>query len=214
MEHTHNLKTSFIAKSKFRAIWPGLLLILVGLALVVYPFLPSWQYRLAQPQPQLPYVSKLPASTLNQVAAAGNHLPNIGTKPIPTTNRLVIPTIGVDMLIVDGPDERALDRGIWHIPNTSNPVDGGNVVLSGHRWRYLPPSNATLYLLDKVKDGELVILYWGGQEYDYRINRREVVNPNRVDILQNTPAPRLTIFTCTPLFSTKQRLVLYGELIS
>jgi sortase A len=65
-----------------------------------------------------------------------------------------------------------------------------------------------------VKDGEPVIVYWQGKEYDYRISGREVVDPNRVEILNNTATPRLTIFTCTPLYSTKQRLVLYGELIS
>ncbi len=142
-------------------------------------------------------------------------LPVIADQPVPKDNRLVIPSIGVNMPIFEGPTQKTLDRGgIWHIPNTSDPIKGGNMVLSGHRWQYLPPSSTTLYLLDKVKLGEPIIVYWHGQEYDYSVSDREIVNPNRTDIQNDTLQPRLTIFTCTPLFSTKQRLVLLGQLIT
>ncbi len=190
-------------------------LIILGGLIVSYPFWPKLHYAIAKPAPVIPYQTKLGTTgQLNpQVALSG--LPIVGDKPIPTENRLVIPSIGVDMPILEGSDQSVLNRGgIWRIPKTSDPLKGGNMVLSGHRWMYLPPSSRTLYLLDKVKDGEPIIVYWRGQEYDYRIVRHEVVAPNRVDILDPTPQPRLTIFTCTPLFSTKYRLVVYGELIS
>lgn len=191
-----------------------LLLIFIGGGLVLYPFIPAIRYALEKPAPKLPYQTRL-TQTKDKSLAALPGLPVIGNKPIPADNRLVIPSIGIDMPILEGPDQRVLDRGgIWRIPNSSNPARGGNTVLSGHRWQYLPPSSMTLYLLDKVKDGEPVIVYWRGQEYDYVITGREIVNPDRVDILNPTAEPRLTIFTCTPVFSTKQRLVLYGQLIS
>ncbi len=81
-------------------------------------------------------------------------------------------------------------------------------------WQYLPPSGRTLYLLDKVQIGEPIIVYWQGKEYDYRVSHRTIVNPQQTDIQDPTDHPQLTIFTCTPLFSTKQRLVLTSELIS
>jgi len=189
-------------------------LIIIGLAIISYPFWPAIGYALHKPRPTLPYQTKL--SNLNANNPLNNlpRLPEIGNRPVPADNRLVIPSINVDMSILEGPNEQTLNRGgIWHIPNTSNPKQGSNTVLSGHRWQYLPPSNATLYLLDKVQVGEPVIVYWQGQEYDYRITGREVVDPNRIDILGPTAEPRLTIFTCTPLYSTKQRLVLYGSII-
>ena len=189
---------------------------LIGGALVLYPFIPAIKYRFHRPTPTIPYQTKLvQGQTSNPVLGALATLPEVGNKPTPPDNRLVVPSINVDMSILEGPTQKTLDRGgIWHIPKTSDPTQGGNMVLSGHRWQYLPPSSTTLYLLDKVKDGEPVIVYWHGVEYDYRIVGREIVNPTRVDILNNTEEPRLTIFTCTPLFSTKQRLVLYGQLIS
>lgn len=190
-----------------------LLLVLIGAVIVTYPLWPGIRFALTKPEPVLPYHTKLSADS--PVWQSLPSLPSIGNRSTPSDNRLVIPSIGVDMPILEGPTQKTLDRGgIWHIPNTSNPARGGNMVLSGHRWQYLPPSSTTLYLLDKVKNDQPVIVYWHGQEYDYIISGREIVNPNRVDILNNTPDPRLTIFTCTPLFSTKQRLVLYGQLIS
>lgn len=193
-----------------------IMLMLLGAGIVSYPLWPALGFALKKPVPTFPYQTNI-QNVSGGSAALGElaQLPVIGNKPIPQENRILIPSIGIDMQIFEGPNEKTLDKGgIWHIPNTSTPAQGGNTVVSGHRWQYLPPSNSTLYLLDKVQDGEPVIVYWQGKEYDYRISGREVVDPSRVEILENTPEPRLTIFTCTPLYSTKQRLVLYGELIS
>lgn len=193
--------------------WGSLAVMVLGAAIISYPLWPAVEFALTKPKPVIPYQTRL--SDQPSAWEALPSLPIIADRPIPKDNRLVIPSIGVDMSILEGPTEKTLDRGgIWHIPNTSNPERGGNTVLSGHRWQYLPPSSRTLYLLDKVKDGQPVILYWHGQEYDYTITGREIVTPDRTDILQNTDQPQLTIFTCTPLYSTKQRLVLYGHLIS
>ncbi len=196
-------------------LWLGVTLVVLGGLIITYPFWPKVQYALSKHQPIIPYQTRLTSGGQLATTVTLSQLPIIQDKPRPAGNRLVIPSIGVDMPILEGPTQKVLDRGgIWHIPSTSNPVKGGNTVLSGHRWMYLPPSSRTLYLLDKVQLGEPVIVYWQGQEYDYRIGRREVVNPSRVDILDNTTQPQLTIFTCTPLFSTKYRLVLFGDLIS
>lgn len=191
------------------------LLILVGGGIVLYPFIPKIEYAVAKKESVFPYSTKLATNGNYNSQITLSHLPVAENKPIPKENRLVIPSIGVDMPIYEGANEKVLDRGgIWRIPTTSSPDKGSNTVLSGHRWQYLPPSNRTLYLLDKVAIGEPVIVYWQGVEYDYRIARRETVDPTHTEIQNATDLPLLTIYTCTPLFSTKQRLVLYGELIS
>jgi len=190
-------------------------LILLGASLLIYPFWPKIEYAVAKKESVFPYTSRLTTDGKVSSDITLSRLPVTQNKPAPKENRLVIPSIGVDMLILEGATEKTLDRGgIWHIPKTSNPSLGSNTVFSGHRWQYLPPSGRTLYLLDKVKIGEPIIVYWEGKEYDYRVSRREVVDPSRTDIQDPTDTPQLTIFTCTPIFSTKQRLVLYGEFIS
>lgn len=210
----------------------SLLLMATGAGFLVYPFVPIIKYAIAKPAPVAPYETRLFESVMASVsqsqtdpaapesgnpgerAAAGQKVARPSkkaVKPKPRDNRLVIPKIGVDVAIVVSPNqEEALAKGIWHIPGTSFPDRGGNTVLSGHRFRFLS-GNRTLYLLDKLKKGDPVIIYWKGKEYDYIVRGERIVKPNQVEILDNTNKPRLTIFTCAPLFSTKERLVLIAE---
>lgn len=181
--------------------------IIIGAAIIAIPFSPWIIYHTFRPSPAYPYPTKL---TGTQYLPELPDVTKQKTSSIPSDNRLVIPKIGVDNSIVEGKDDRALLRGIWHLPNTSTPDKGGNTVLTGHRFQYLAGPR-TLYLLDQMKVGDIVIVYWQGKEYDYSIKERRIVNPDAVEILNNTDTPRLTIFTCTPLFSTKQRLVLIAE---
>lgn len=188
-------------------------LLLLGILVLAYPFLPTILYRLHKPSQNIPF--QVDAATAALLSSSLGHLPTVNDKPIPGGNRLVIPRIGVNVPILEGSDERVLDRGgVWHIPNTGTPDAPGNVVLSGHRWKYLPPSSLTLYLLDKVQDGDAILVTWNGKLYTYKVRGREVVTPDRTDILTATSNPQLTIFTCTPLYSTSHRLVLYADLIS
>lgn len=116
------------------------------------------------------------------------------------------------MPIVEGKDESSLFRGSWRIPSTSTPDQGGNTVLTVHRFQYLVGPN-TLALADQLTTGDTIIVYWKQSsdkivEYDYKIERTFLVTPDRVDILDNSPDPMLTLFTCAPMFSTKNRLVI------
>lgn len=217
----------------------SVLMMVIGAALLIYPFTPMIRYAIAKPQPVTPYETRLTSLQTPLIVSATTdetETPAVqptapqpssspvvvkpGTvvrpkskavKPKPADNRLVIPKIGVDVAIVEGKDqEAALNKGIWHIPNTSTPDRGGNTVLSGHRFRYLSGPK-TLYLLDKLKKGDPIIIYWKGKEYDYAVVMAKIVKPNQVGILDNTKRPQLTIFTCSPLFSTKERLVLIAK---
>lgn len=205
-------------------------LMILGAAFLLYPFVPMIRYAVSKPAPEAPYETRLSSlTTTPSIATSDPSAPSVpvtinpGTiaqpssgkvKPKPVSNRLVIPKIGVDVEIVEGTNEAvALNQGIWRIPGTSTPDKGKNTVLSGHRFRFLSGSR-TLYLLDKVTKGDPIIVYWGGKEYDYVVSDRKIVTPNHVEILDPTTDPRLTIFTCSPLFSTKERLVLFADLLA
>lgn len=128
--------------------------------------------------------------------------------------RLIISKIGVDMPIVMGNDsEEGLRLGAWLIPGTSTPDKRSNTVLAGHRFQYLPPSSKTLYLLDKVSVGDTIIVHWRGREYTYLMTSSKVVPPSQVDVLNGTDKPTITLITCTPVFSDKERLIVIGELV-
>lgn len=118
------------------------------------------------------------------------------------------------MKIVEGTNEKiALNQGAWRMPQTSTPNLGSNTVLTGHRFKYRPPSKETLYLLDKISTGDQIIVNWEGLEYNYRVIGTKIVEPTAIEVLNPTPTSQLTLITCTPLFTTKQRLIVIAELV-
>ena len=126
-------------------------------------------------------------------------------------NRLTIPQIGIDMPVFLNDDVRTLIKGGWMFPHTSTPDKSGNTVIFGHRFKFLPPIGNTFYSLDKLKVGEEFELSWQGQIYKYRVTESKVVEPTDLSVLNPTTSPRLTLITCSPLFTSKQRLVVIAE---
>lgn len=126
------------------------------------------------------------------------------------TNRLIIPDIGVDSEILEG-DATTLDNGLWHVGGTANPPDGGNVVISGHRYKWLPPSTKTFWNLDRLEIGDRIFIDWQGRRYAYKVVASDIVAPDRLDILDDHGLSELTLFTCTPKFDNTHRLVIRAE---
>lgn len=149
----------------------------------------------------------LPAGNTD-ITAEGNNPPAV----ITDAQTLRIEKIGVYGEILEG-DETTLDVGIWHLPRTSTPDQGGNTVISAHRWKYLPPDPRTFYDLDKVTLGDMIEIVWDGVVYTYEVTDSFIVTPDRVDILAPTDEAVLTLFTCTPLYSTDKRLVVRAQLV-
>lgn len=153
------------------------------------------------------YASKLAISE-----AAERQITKSALKKIPEGNVLVIPKIGVDSLIMEGLGPEALDKGVWHRPQSSTPDKGGNTVITGHRFLYAAGPK-TFYHLDKMTIGDQFILFWQGKEYDYEIVDVFTVTPDQVEIEDDTNEPIVTLYTCTPLWSASLRLVIRAKLI-
>ncbi|MEA3357458.1 MAG: sortase, partial [Patescibacteria group bacterium] len=139
--------------------------VLVGGYLVLMPFVPQVIFFLGNligEKEYYPYKTDLALGS-----GKNNDSVEFGKEKIPEENWLVIPCIGVDALIAEGETGDALDRGVWHRPRTGSPDSGGNMVLTAHRFKYLPPNNLTFYHLDKVRKSDKVIVYWNEIEYDY-----------------------------------------------
>jgi sortase A len=129
-------------------------------------------------------------------------------------NRLIITKIGVNAPIVESKNEAyGLDKGAWHYPESSSPDKGGNTIITGHRFKYLPPNNMTFYLLDKLEKGDIISVIWQDKEYYYRVFETKVVPDTELSVLNPSVKPIITLFTCTPIYSTEKRLVVVGELI-
>ena len=208
---TKDIKGKDKPKRKFKITLKGALLLLVfliGLYLVLAPFAPALFLDISQKFDSTQgYKYKSELATQSLPSAVVKDL-----KDIPSDNTLVIPDIGVDTKILEGATESTLDKGIWRRPLTSTPDKGGNTVLTGHRFMYTSGPN-TFYSLDKVKKGDKFIVFWNKKEYDYEVFDTEVVEPTDISIEDNTKDPIITLYTCTPLFTSSQRLVVKGKLI-
>lgn len=129
----------------------------------------------------------------------------------PADNRLIVPSMAFDQPINDGKTTATLRKGLWRRPNGSTPDKGGNTILVGHRLTYSNPKG-TLYNLDKVHVGDNIGVWWNGKHYLYTVMQTRVVKADEIGIEDPTKDARLTIYTCTPLWFPKDRLVVVAQL--
>ena len=163
----------------------------------------------------VPLPQNYPDASATESSAASESskiLPTPTTRPQPE-NMLSIERIGVSVPIVEGKDAGALLYGAWRYPGTSRPNQGSNTVIFGHRFRYLPPNNTTFYKLDRLAVGDTFRITWRGKIYRYTVTEIKIIQPTDFSVVQKTEKPTVTLITCSPLFSTKERLVVVGELV-
>ena len=96
--------------------------------------------------------------------------------------RLRIPTIGVDVVVVEGTSASALRAGAGHYPQTPLPCEGGNVAIAGHRTTYGKPFNN----LDRLKPGDVIRLDTPVGSCEYALERSFITSPQDLAVLDPT----------------------------
>ena len=132
-------------------------------------------------------------------------LENLNTK-------VIVNSIEVEGSIYEGVDSNTMNKGFWHFPTSSLPGQKGNVVVIGHRYAKLPPNRDTFFNLDKVKVGDSIEVVQNNNQFTYIVTDTIVVEKNDTSILQDYSDYRITLITCTPLWTANQRLVIVGKL--
>lgn len=146
--------------------------------------------------------------TFAQAAADfGASLESKGTVPL---GRLTIPAIGVDVVVVEGTGRGDLREGPGHWPETPLPGEGGNFVVSGHRTTYGGP----FLKLDKLVVGDVIELSLPYAAARYEVTRSVIVFPNEVDVVAQRGVEELSLTTCHPIYSARQRLVIQARLVA
>ena len=116
--------------------------------------------------------------------------------------RLYIPKIDVNVPYAAG-DESVMEHGAWwRKPENGNPKDGGNFVLSAHRFLmgFTPDQTmrkSPFYHIDKLAVGDELVVDYEGSRYTYMISQVYAVTPNAIEIEDRTSEPRLTLYSCT-----------------
>lgn len=110
--------------------------------------------------------------------------------------RLLIPSAGIDSVVLEGASPRVMAFGPTRMMNASAPGEPGNVVLAGHRTTDFLP-------LQKVARDDLIVLEWLGRDQRvrrraYRVEVLDVVEPGDTRALAQTLEDTLTLVTCYP----------------
>ena len=139
--------------------------------------------------------------TLTNQAAKAEFLPDV-------VGRLTILSANINHYVVFGATLNKLEYGPGYILGTSLPGSGGNFAIAGHRTTYGAPFGN----LDKTEVGDTILFQTNTNQYEYVITEVKIVSPDDTYVLGNFGDDRITLSTCHPKFSARQRLIVVGEL--
>lgn len=123
-----------------------------------------------------------------------------------------IPKLSLKLPVYHGTSEEVLRKGVGHLEMTALPIGGKNrrTVLTGHRG--LP--RAELFTrLDEMELGDEIDIHVLGEIHAYKVIDIETVEPERLQDLTITPNGKdlVTLVTCTPYGVNSHRLLVTGE---
>jgi sortase A len=131
--------------------------------------------------------------------------------PTPTGSfvaAIKIPKINLQKYVVEGTGVTDLKKGPGHYVNTPLPGQPGNAAIAGHRTTYGAPFGD----IGELHPGDEIDVTTHQGSFRYKVSQTKVVDPSDVSVLNKTNDNRLTLTTCHPKYSAKQRLVVVAEL--
>lgn len=115
-----------------------------------------------------------------------------------------------DLVVYEGVDRQTLKSGPGHMEGTPLPGQPGNSVVSGHRTTYGRP----FFDFDLLRVGDTIDVESATGVHTYAVRDIEVVLPTDVWVTDPRPGGWLTLTTCNPKFSARERLVVWAEMVS
>ncbi len=214
--------TGDVVRTALRGV--GQTLMTVGLVLLLFVVYELWVTNLvtAQEQEQLheeieqlwaePPPAAAPTDGLRPVAVemgtgiAVLHIPRLDSGPDDRFAKVV----------VEGTSVADLKRGPGRIVESDQPGELGNLVISGHRTTY----GAPFADLDQLEPGDAVVVETRDAWFTYAVTGTRIVLPTAVEVTLPVPGQPgveptesiLTLTTCHPRYSARQRMVVHATL--
>ncbi|MBQ8985168.1 class E sortase [Candidatus Saccharibacteria bacterium] len=147
------------------------------------------------------------------------------TQTVSADPRLIIPKLNIDVPInFDVPLSdvmAAMNHGVAHYRiagASAYPGEIGNFIITGHSAGDVYSSNPYKYIfsgLERLEEGDLIYVNYNSVRYTYKVSGKQVIEPTNVAALVvQTDRPLITLVTCTPLGTSRYRLLVTGEQIS
>jgi sortase A len=131
---------------------------------------------------------------------------------------LHIPKLGTDWdrAVVEGVTDEALRAGPGHYPSSALPGEVGTFAVAGHR----VGDGAPFRELDDLHVGDPILVETVDMWFTYVVTSNEIVPPSASDVILPVPGDPtaephealLTLTTCHPEFSAKERLIVHALL--
>lgn len=124
---------------------------------------------------------------------------------------LSIPKLGLQLPVYLGASRENLRKGAVHLSQTSLPIGGDstNAVIAAHRGL---ASQEMFLHIDRLEIGDEVHFANFREELHYRVAEIEIIAPDDIQkVLIQPGRDLLTLVTCHPYPTTRQRYVVYCE---
>lgn len=122
-----------------------------------------------------------------------------------------VPLIGLEVVVFSGVTPETLQKGPGNMLGTVLPGQPGNAVISGHRTTYGRP----FFDIDQLQPGDRIEIETAIGVHVYELREEPfVVAPTDVWVADPREGAWLTLTTCNPKFSARERLIVTAELIS
>jgi len=122
--------------------------------------------------------------------------------------RIRIARIGASFVIVDGTDTRSLRKGPGIYDEVPFPGAPGTTAIAGHRTTFRAPFRR----IDKLRRGDEIVVAMPYGRFTYTVQSTRIVAPSQVSVIDRVGYDRLVLSACHPLYSAKQRIVVFGRL--
>jgi len=130
-----------------------------------------------------------------------------------------IPRLGADYArpVYEGTGLDILSEGVGHYQGTAMPGQVGNASFAGHRTTYGRP----FHDLDQLRPGDIVSVQTAVATYEYAVTETQIVSPSAWETIAPVPGDLtatpsqawLTLTSCHPRYSAKQRIVVHALLV-
>lgn len=105
---------------------------------------------------------------------------------------------------------KLLEKGVVHRPETQLPYQNGNFFILWHSSNFAwlkSDYNDVFAKIDLLKEWDEVYVYYEGRKYTYKLYEKKVVDPSAIEEYGYIPWRNLSIMTCYPIWSIKNRLI-------
>lgn len=145
------------------------------------------------------------ARAIEQAAARLRHTAAVGQ----AIGRIVIPSLGLNMVLVNGTDEASLRKGPGRDLRSFMPGQGRLVYIAGHRTTFLAPFSH----IDAIQPGDRIKLEMPYGSFVYRAFRHVIVPADDLAVLRSPRHELLALQACHPRFFATHRYIVYGHLV-